>query len=47
MIGVMNWKGYGRSGRSPNLRYYPGISLEGLKKTTKTVRQGAGLRAEI
>jgi hypothetical protein len=29
------------------LRYYPGICLEGLRKTTKTSVRIAGLRAEI
>jgi hypothetical protein len=29
----MNWKEYGRKLSWPNLRYYPGICLEGLKKT--------------
>jgi hypothetical protein len=32
----MEWKGCGRKRSVPNLRYYPGICLEGLNKTTKT-----------
>jgi hypothetical protein len=32
---MMNWKGSGRKQSWPNLRYYPAISLEELKKTTK------------
>jgi hypothetical protein len=31
----MNLKGYGRKRSWPNLRYYPEIYLEGLRKTTK------------
>jgi hypothetical protein len=42
----MNWKGYGRKWSWNNVRYYPGIFLEGLRKTVKNVRL-AGLRAEI
>jgi hypothetical protein len=43
---IMNWK-YCRRKRSwPNLRYYPGICLEGLKRTTRLLRI-AGLWAEI
>jgi hypothetical protein len=35
---MMQWKGFGK--RSwPNLRYYPRIRLEGLRKTTKTLSQ--------
>jgi hypothetical protein len=34
----MNWKGYGRKQLRLNVRYYPGICLEGFSKTTKTVR---------
>jgi hypothetical protein len=37
----MNWKGCGRKLLYPNLRYYPGIYLEGLRKTTKTLSQGS------
>jgi hypothetical protein len=32
---IMNWKGYERRRLSPSLRYYPGIFLERLRKTTK------------
>jgi hypothetical protein len=35
----MNWKGCGRKRSWPNLRYYPGICLEGLTKTTKNLSQ--------
>jgi hypothetical protein len=35
----MNWKGCGRKRSWPNFRYYPGIFLEGLKKTTKNLSQ--------
>jgi hypothetical protein len=35
----MNWKGCGRKRSWPNLRYYPGICLEGLRKTTKNLSQ--------
>jgi hypothetical protein len=31
----MNWKGHGRKWSWPNLRYYPGIFLEGLRKNMK------------
>jgi hypothetical protein len=36
---MMNMIQYGRKQLSPNLRYYPGIFLEGLRKTTKNLRQ--------
>jgi hypothetical protein len=32
----MNWKGYGRKWSEPNLKYYPSICLEELKKVLKT-----------
>jgi hypothetical protein len=35
----MNLKGYGRKRSWPNLKYYPGISLEGLRKTTENLSQ--------
>jgi hypothetical protein len=35
----MNWKEYGRKQSWPNLRYYPGICLEGLRETMKNVSQ--------
>jgi hypothetical protein len=34
---MVNWKVCGRTRSWPNLRYYPGIYLEGLRKTTKTL----------
>jgi hypothetical protein len=43
----MNWKGYGRKQSQPNLRYYPGICLEGLRKTRKTSVRIANLQAKI
>jgi hypothetical protein len=30
----MNWKGRGRKRSWPNVSYYPGICLEGLRRTT-------------
>jgi hypothetical protein len=35
----MNWKGYGRKWSWPNLRYYPRISLEVLRKTMENLSQ--------
>jgi hypothetical protein len=35
----MNWEGYGRKRSWPNLRYYPGIYLDGLRKATKNLSQ--------
>jgi hypothetical protein len=35
----MNWNGFGRKWSWPNPRYYSGIYLEGLKKTTKNINQ--------
>jgi hypothetical protein len=32
---VNNWKGLARKWLRPNLRYYPGICLEELRKITK------------
>jgi hypothetical protein len=43
---IINWKGYGRKRSWRNLRHYPGICLEGLRKTTKNLRI-AGLQAKI
>jgi hypothetical protein len=34
----MNWKEYGRKQAWPNLRYYPSICLEELRKTMKKLR---------
>jgi hypothetical protein len=31
----MNWKGFGMRQSWPNLKYYFGTRLEGLRKTTK------------
>jgi hypothetical protein len=36
---MMNWKGYERNRLWPNLRYYPGIYMEGLRKTTNNLSQ--------
>jgi hypothetical protein len=33
----MNWKGCGRKRSWPNLRYYPGICLEGLRENTENL----------
>jgi hypothetical protein len=33
----MNWKGCGRKRSWPNKRHYPGIFLEGLRKSTKNL----------
>jgi hypothetical protein len=33
----MDWKGFGRKRTRPNLKYYPGIRLEGLRKTTENL----------
>jgi hypothetical protein len=35
LVAVNNCKGYGRKRSWPNLRHYPGIFLEGMKKITK------------
>jgi hypothetical protein len=40
----MNWKGFVTKRSWPNFRYYLGISLEGLRKTTKTLIRIAGRR---
>jgi hypothetical protein len=32
---MMDWKGSGRKRTRHNLKYYPGIHLEGLRKTTE------------
>jgi hypothetical protein len=44
---MTNCKGFVRKWLSPNLRYYPGICLEGMRKTTKKSPRMAGLWAEI
>jgi hypothetical protein len=35
----MNWKGCGRKRSRPSFRYYPGICVEGLRKSTKILSQ--------
>jgi hypothetical protein len=42
---MMNWKGFSRKISWPNLRYYPGICLEGLKKRRKTSIRITGRRS--
>jgi hypothetical protein len=37
---IMNWKGYGRKWSWPNVQYYPGICLEGLRKIMKKLQSG-------
>jgi hypothetical protein len=37
----MNWKGCGSKRSWHNLRYYPGICLKGLGKTTKHLSQNS------
>jgi hypothetical protein len=44
---MMNWKGFGTKRLASFLRYYPGIRLEELRKTTKLSVRIAGLRAEM
>jgi hypothetical protein len=43
----MNWEECGKKGPCPNLRYYSGICLEGLRKTMKASIRIAGLWADI
>jgi hypothetical protein len=43
---IMTWKVFGRMRSWPDTRYYPGICLEGLRKTTNELRI-VGVRAEI
>jgi hypothetical protein len=43
---MMNWEGGGRKQSWHNLRFYPRICLEILKKTMKNLRT-AGLQVEI
>jgi hypothetical protein len=38
---MMNLKGFGRKPSWPNLRYYPGIRVVRLRKTTKPMSQGS------
>jgi hypothetical protein len=35
----MNWKGFGRKWTWSDLRYYPGIYLEGVRKNKEKVSQ--------
>jgi hypothetical protein len=44
---MINWKLCGRKRPWPNLRHYPGICLDGPRKTTKTSLMIAGIRADI
>jgi hypothetical protein len=43
----MNYKEYGTTQSWLNLRYYPSICLEGLKKTTKTSLRVFDVSAKI
>jgi hypothetical protein len=43
---ITNWKGCGRKQSWSNLRYYPGICLEGLRKTTNKPQSVTRLRFE-
>jgi hypothetical protein len=36
---VMDWKGCGKKRSWSDFRYYPGIYLDGLRKTTKDLSQ--------
>jgi hypothetical protein len=36
---MMNWEGCGSKRSLPNLRHYPSIRLEGLRKITKDMSQ--------
>jgi hypothetical protein len=36
---MMNWKGHGRKRSWPNLKLYPVVCLEGLRKPTKNLSQ--------
>jgi hypothetical protein len=36
---ITNWEGCGRKWSWPNSRHYPGICLEGLRKTTETLTE--------
>jgi hypothetical protein len=44
---IISWKGYRRNQLCPNLRYYPGIFLEGVRKTTKTSVRIASLQTDL
>jgi hypothetical protein len=36
---MMNWKGFGSKRSWPNLRYYPSLCRDGLRKITKNLTQ--------
>jgi hypothetical protein len=42
----MRWKGCGRYQSWPNLRYYPGICMEGLRKPMKNISQASWSQSE-
>jgi hypothetical protein len=44
---MMKYKEIGRKRVWLNLRYYPGIHRDGLRKTTNNFSQDSGLRAEV
>jgi hypothetical protein len=44
---MTHWEEFWRKRSWPNIRHYPGIRLEGLRKTTKTSIRMPGLWAEI
>jgi hypothetical protein len=44
---IIHFKECGKKRSWPNLRHYPGIWLEGLRKTTKKRVRVTGLQAEI
>jgi hypothetical protein len=44
---MMNWRGFGRKQSWPNIRYYPDIRLEGLRKNQENSVRIAGTLAEI
>jgi hypothetical protein len=43
----MNWKGYGRQRSRLNLKCYPSVYLETLRKKQKVCARTACLQAEI
>jgi hypothetical protein len=46
MIRIMNWNERGRERSWYNLRYYPGIFLEGLRKLMKNFSQYSRLKVD-
>jgi hypothetical protein len=40
MMMMISWEGFGRKRSWLILRYYPGMSLEGLRKTTEKPQSG-------